>query len=148
MRWLAVAALCLAVSARAHAEDWGVQRDPFDAGVVRRYKALLARDPHDRALGELLALYRRHRTVAKLEAEYQAELGASEDWANLVVLARLPRSLRADTIALWKRAVAARPDDAKSWLAVGDRRTTLPPPGMRTGAPRSIRRHRVTSESR
>ena len=68
MRWLVVAALCLAVSARARAEDWGVKRDPFDAGVVRRYKAILARNPHDAgALRELVSLYGKYRTADKLE---------------------------------------------------------------------------------
>jgi tetratricopeptide (TPR) repeat protein len=120
MRWLAVVAICLAISARARAEDWTTRRDPFDAGVVRRYKAILARNPHDSALGELVALYRRHRTVAKLEAEYRAELGASDDWAKLVVLARLPRPSPTDSIPFWRRALAARPDDARGWLAIGD----------------------------
>ena len=89
MRWVAVLALCLAlVPARAVADnDWGVRRDPFDASVVRRYKALLARDPHDAAaLRQLVAMYKRYRKVATLEAEYRAQIEAKEDWAALVVL--------------------------------------------------------------
>lgn len=122
MRWIAAVAVCLAMMATARADDdWGARRDPFDPGVVQRYKANLARDPHhDGSLRQLIALYRRYRTVAKLEAEYRARLGASEDWAALVVLARLPRSSRAETLALWKRAVVANPNDARGWLAFGD----------------------------
>ena len=121
MRWLAALALWLALSASARAGDWGAHRDPFDPVVVARYEAILAHDPHDeRALRELLALYKAYRSVAKLEAEYRAKLGHGEDWATLVVLARLPRPSRADTVELWKRALAARPDDALGWLAAGD----------------------------
>jgi superkiller protein 3 len=116
-----VLAFCLAMSARAGADDWGVRRDPFDAGVVRRYKAILTRDPHDAgALRELVALYKRYRTVDKLEGEYRVQLGDSQDWATLVVLARLPRTSRSETLALWNRAIAAKPDDASGWLALGD----------------------------
>lgn len=119
MRWVAVLALCLAVSAPAWA-DWGARRDPFDAGVVRRYKAILERNPHDAgALRQLVTMYQRHRTVAKLEAEYEAQLAAN-DWATLVVLARLPRVSRTETLALWKRALKAKPEDAQGWLAIGD----------------------------
>jgi tetratricopeptide (TPR) repeat protein len=95
--------------------------------VVRRYKEILARDPHDeRILRGLVGLYQRYRTLATLEAEYRARLDAGEDWATLVVLARLPRSSRAETTALWKRALAAKPDDAAGWLAAGDAATTEP----------------------
>ncbi|HSD87956.1 MAG TPA: hypothetical protein VLB44_10600, partial [Kofleriaceae bacterium] len=124
MRWIAAMAVCLVMSATAWA-DWGARRDPFDPTVVQRYKAILAREPHDEAiLGQLVALYQRYRTVAKLEAEYRAQLDAHEDWATLVVLARLSRSSRADALALWKRALAAKPDDALGWLAAGDAATT------------------------
>jgi tetratricopeptide (TPR) repeat protein len=122
MRCVAVVlAFCLALSARADAQDWSVHRDPFDASVVRRYKAILARDPHDvGALRELVGMYKRYRTVAKLEEEYRTQLGSTQDWATLVVLARLPRVSRTDTIALWNRALVAKPDDAAGWLALGD----------------------------
>jgi tetratricopeptide (TPR) repeat protein len=124
MRWIAAVAVCLVMSATARA-DWGARRDPFDPTVVQRYKAILARDPHDEAiLRQLVALYQRYRTVAKLEAEYRAQLDAHEDWATLVVLARLSRTSRADTLVLWKRALAAKPDDALGWLAAGDAATT------------------------
>ena len=62
MRWVAALALCLCFVAPARAQgDWGVRRSGFDAGVVRRYKAILARDPHDAdALRQLVAMYRRY----------------------------------------------------------------------------------------
>jgi tetratricopeptide (TPR) repeat protein len=122
MRLVAVmVAFCLAISAHAGADDWGVRRDPFDLGVVKRYKAILAKDPHDAgALRELVGMYKRYRTVDKLEGEYRVQLGTSQDWATLVVLARLPRTSRAETIALWNRAVTAKPDDAGGWIALGD----------------------------
>jgi tetratricopeptide (TPR) repeat protein len=120
MRWIAVVAICL-VSASARAEDWGVRRDPFDAGVVRRYKAILERDPHDSgALDALVTMYKRFRTIAKLESEYRVQLDASESWPTLVVLARLPRTSRTDTVALWNRALRANQNDGRGWLAFGD----------------------------
>src|SRR5262249_31410465 len=125
MRWLAAAAVCLVVAAGARADDWTPRRDPFDPGVVRRYKEILARDPHDDgALRQPVALYQHYRTIATLEAEYRVRLDAGEDWATLVVLARLPRSSRSESVALWKRALAANPDDALGWLASGDAATT------------------------
>jgi tetratricopeptide (TPR) repeat protein len=117
MRWVAALAICLVVSASARA-DWGPRRNPFDAATVSRYKALLARDPYDAgALRHLVGLYRRYRSVAKLEAEYRAQLADKEEWATLVVLAQLPAP---DALALWKRAVAVKPDDARAWIAIGD----------------------------
>jgi tetratricopeptide (TPR) repeat protein len=125
MRWITAVVVCLLVGTTAWADDWGVRRDPFDPVVVQRYKAILARDPHDAsAFGHLVGMYQRYRTVAKLEAEYRAELAGHEDWATLVVLARLPRSSRADSLGLWKRAVAANPDDALGWIATGDAATS------------------------
>jgi len=117
MRWVAALAICLVVSTSVRA-DWGARRDPFDPNTVSRIKALLARDPYDEgALRQLVALYRGHRTVAQLEAEYRAQVDAGENWSALVVLARLPNT---DAPALLKRAVALKPDDARGWIAVGD----------------------------
>jgi tetratricopeptide (TPR) repeat protein len=121
MRWLVAVALGLLMSASAWAEDWGARRDPFDPSVVARYKAILERDPHDEgALRQLIAMYKRHRTIAKLETEYRAQLDAGEQWPALVVLARLPSLASGESTMLWKRAVAAKPDDVRGWLAVGD----------------------------
>src|SRR5687767_9243988 len=120
MRWVAVLAICF-VAANASAQDWGAKRDPFDATVVQRYKSILSRDPHDvGALRELVTMYQRYRTIAKLEAEYRKQLEGGEDWAALVVLARLPQLASSDAMALWKRAVAAKPDDPRAWIAIGD----------------------------
>src|SRR5262245_28227890 len=104
MRWSALVAVCIA-TAGARADDWAPQRDPFDPVVVHRYKTILENDPHDEnALNQLVGLYKHHRTLASLEAEYHNELDKGEDWAALVVLARLPRP-RAEALALWKRAL-------------------------------------------
>jgi tetratricopeptide (TPR) repeat protein len=118
---LAVCCAVIAVSLRASAEDWGARRDPFDPVVVHRYEEILARDPHDvDALRKLLDLYQRYRTIAGLEAEYRTRLAGREDWATLVVLARLPRSSRTESLALWRRVLAANPGDALGWIASGD----------------------------
>lgn len=119
---LALLAICLIVtSASAQPGDWGAKRDPFDAVTVSRYKAILVKNPHDEAaLRELVSLYKRFRTLAKLEGEYREKLAAGDDWATLVVLARFPNTARTDAIGLWKRALAKNPDDAKGWIASGD----------------------------
>ena len=129
MRWVAVLAFCLALApGRAVAQpDWGVRRDPFDATVVRRYKELLARDPHDAgALRQLVAMYKRYRKVGTLEAEYREQIASKEDWAPLVVLARLTQASRTDAIALWNRALKVNPNDGRGWLAYGDLVTDAP----------------------
>lgn len=119
MRWVALLMLCL-VCATVRADDWGVKRDPFDRVVIARYKAILARAPHDPVLAQLTALYKGYRTVALLESEYRKQLDTNPaDWAVLVVLARMPRSDRTATLALWERALAANPADARGWLALG-----------------------------
>src|SRR5688500_16638248 len=98
MRWVAVLAICF-VSASASA-DWGARRGPFDVVTVNRCRAIFARDPYDEgALRARIALYRGHRTVAKLEGEYRAELAKGESWSALVVLARMPAG---DALALWR----------------------------------------------
>lgn len=125
MRWVTVVALCLAMTAVARA-DWGARRNPFDPGVVRRYKVLLEKNPHDEpALRALVGMYKRYRTVDLLESEYRAVVERAEDWAALVVLARMPRTSRTETLALWKRALAVKPDDARAWLASGDAATAV-----------------------
>ncbi|HEY5922122.1 MAG TPA: tetratricopeptide repeat protein [Kofleriaceae bacterium] len=118
--------LCAAVgSARlagAQPGDWGVTRDPFDKSVVARWKAILARNPHDSALTQLVALYRKHRSVAQLEVEYSEQ---PETWANVVVRARLNRNA-AEVLPLYKRAVELDPSDARSWIAIGDAERRVP----------------------
>src|SRR5438105_4664104 len=104
----------LAVHARA---DWEVTRDPFDPNVVAAYKAILSRDPHDPALGQLETLYRRYRSLDQLKREYEDKPG----WADLVVMGRLQHDAGDDGKAsdAWALAVAVRPDDARTWLLVG-----------------------------
>src|SRR5438874_5446686 len=76
--------------ARAQPADWGAQRNPFDPQIIARYKAVLAKNPHDAsALAKLLELYRRYSNVDTLKAEYAKQVDAKGDWAALVVIGRL-----------------------------------------------------------
>ncbi|MEO8705497.1 MAG: tetratricopeptide repeat protein [Kofleriaceae bacterium] len=109
----------VAASPRARADsDWTVTRDPFDRRVIARYKAVLAQDPHDAGLAKLLAMYRQFRTAALLVQEY----GEPAEWAGLVVIGRLHRALGDDdrALAAWRKAVALRGDDARTWLLIGE----------------------------
>lgn len=118
MRWVALLTICV-TCAIARADDWGVKRDPFDRVVIARYKAILAKQPHDPVLAPLTALYKGYRTVALLESEYRKQLEAApNDWATLVVLARMPRD-RKDSLALWTTALDANPQDGRGWMAFG-----------------------------
>lgn len=116
--------ICLCTSAAvAQPADWQVERDPFDDAVVARYKAVLARDPFDRALTTLIALYRKHRSVARLERELAA---TRESWATAIVLARLAeaRHDKDRALALYTRAAELNDRDARTWLAIGRTSTT------------------------
>jgi tetratricopeptide (TPR) repeat protein len=118
MRWVTLLICLLYATAQAQPGDWGVRRDPFDPTVIQRHKAILAREPHDvGSLQALIALYKRFRSVATLESEYRA---LPTEWASLVVIARLPRTDRTATTALWKQALAVNPQDARGWLALGE----------------------------
>ena len=120
MRRVALLTMCLFCASQggARADDWEVKRNPFDPVVIRKYKSILASNPHDRdALQRLINLYKAYSKVGKLEDEYRAE---PEGWATLVVLARMPRTDKAQTIALWNKALAANPKDGRGWLALGD----------------------------
>ena len=116
----------------AHADDWDVKRDPFDPGVVARYKAILARDPHDAgALAKLLELYKRYRTVELLRSEYDKQLEKKPtDWATLVIVARLDHQGTDDpkSIEHFTAAVAAHADDAASWIELGQLQRQLAKP--------------------
>src|SRR4051812_10993071 len=94
---LIACALASAPGRRVHAQadDWSVTRDPFDKQVVARYKAILAKNPHDpQALAKLLEMYRRYRTVDLLKEEYGKTLDKNpSDWAALVVMGRLHRAI-------------------------------------------------------
>jgi len=126
-----VLALVLALSPAAattvvHAQpgDWGVKRDPFDKTVIARYKAILAKNPHDgSALAKLLEMYRRYRTVDLLKEEYGKVLArTANDWAALVVLGRLHRATGDEprARAFLTRAVANKDGDASAWLLIGE----------------------------
>ena len=105
------------------ADDWAVTRDPFDKSVIARYKALLAKNPHDaNALAKLLELYRRYRTVDLLHSEYQKLADSSGGASAFVVLARIDKSTGDTTRALelLRKASAERSSDAELWLLIGD----------------------------
>jgi tetratricopeptide (TPR) repeat protein len=107
----------------AQSGDWNAQRNPFDPQVIARYKAILARDPHDAsALAKLLEMYRRYSTVDQLKGEYQKVVDAKGEWAPLVVLGRLDHQTGDDARALelWTRAVGVKDDDAETWRDIGD----------------------------
>ncbi len=126
LRILLACALSVAAPAIASAQagDWGVQRDPFDKSTIARYKAILARNPHDAsALAKVLELYRRYRTVDLLKEEYQKLLDkTADDWSALVISGHLYRKTGDDPRALdfWSKAVAKQDRDAPTWLAIGE----------------------------
>src|SRR5262245_14830252 len=119
--FLVAAVLALAPVAPSHAQpsDWGATRDPFDKNVIARYKAILAKNPHDgSALAKLLEMYRRYRTVDALKDEYKN----ASDWASLVVMGRISRTTGDDARALelFTRAAAAKDGDAQTWIYIGE----------------------------
>src|SRR3954464_12133762 len=105
---LATAAPPVAVAQPA---DWGVTRDPFDKNVIARYKAILARNPHDAsALAKLLEMYKRYRTIDLHKEEYGKVVDKNPaDASALVVLGRLNKATGDEprALELWSRAVAA-----------------------------------------
>jgi cellulose synthase operon protein C len=121
---LALAPVSPASIALAQPADWGVKRDPFDKTVIARYKALLAKNPHDAsALAKLLEMYRRYRTVDLLKDEYTKQLDKNaSDWSALVVMGRLYRTIGDEPRARehLAKAVAVKDSDAASWLLIGE----------------------------
>ena len=125
---LAAALVALPISASiVHAQpvgDWGVKRDPFNQTDIARYKAILRANPHDgSALAKLLEMYRRYRSIDLLKDEYQKLIDkAPSDPAALIVMGRLQHTTGDDARALelFQRAVAARDDDAPTWLLIGE----------------------------
>jgi len=122
MRSAAALALCLCVlapvtNARAQ-DDWDATRSGFDAAVVRRYKAILERDPHDAdALRRLVAIYKQYKTVALLTSEYEAQ---GDTWSALSVLAHMPGVTRDAAAAYLRHALALKADDGRGWIALGE----------------------------
>jgi tetratricopeptide (TPR) repeat protein len=111
------------MAAHAQPADWGATRNLFDPQVIARYKAILARSPHDAtALAKLLELYRRYSTVDALKGEYEKQLEKHADWSGLVVLGRLMHATGDDARALdlWTQAVATKDDDAEAWIGIGE----------------------------
>lgn len=104
--------------------DWSVRRDPFDPAVVARYKAILAKNPADRAaLRKLVGLYARHRSVELLIREYErAVADRPNDYAAAVVLGhvQLHHGNREQARAQYTRAASLRPNDAAVLLALAD----------------------------
>jgi cellulose synthase operon protein C len=89
-----VLGLVAGASSMARAQDdWSVQRSEFDPRVVARYKAMLARSPNDGyALGKLVGLYKKHRSLAALIGEYKAAAKTNPDsFATQVILGHLHR---------------------------------------------------------
>nr|HEX4317116.1 tetratricopeptide repeat protein [Kofleriaceae bacterium] len=125
-RFLFAAILAIAVppATVVHADDWEVQRNPFDPKVIGQYKAILARAPHDNnAFAKLLELYSRYSSRDNLKKEYQAQIDKkADDWPSLVVLGRLMHATGDDVRALdlWTKAVAAKDDDPETWLDIGE----------------------------
>ncbi len=112
------------VLAHAQAGDWGVTRDPFDKQVIARYKAILAKNPHDgTALARLLDSYRRYRTVDLLKEEFGKVLAKSPgDTATMIALGRLHRMTGDDVRALemFTQAVGKNDSDAQTWIYIGE----------------------------
>ncbi|CAN5820729.1 hypothetical protein BH11MYX3_BH11MYX3_36180 [soil metagenome] len=121
---LALAVAPLAPASAAPGDDWGVTRDPFDKNVIARYKAILAKNPHDgSALAKLLEMYKRYRTIDLLKEEYGKVLEKAPDSASaLVVLGRLNKATgdEARALELWSRAVAKNDSDTGTWLLIGE----------------------------
>ncbi|HVK85439.1 MAG TPA: HEAT repeat domain-containing protein [Kofleriaceae bacterium] len=121
---LAAASIAAPSPAAAQPADWGVTRDPFDKGVIAKYKAILARNPHDAtALAKLLDMYRRYRTVDLLADEYAKLLEKKPDDVNaMIVLGRLHRMTGDDVraLAMWTTAVGKRDADAPTWILIGE----------------------------
>jgi cellulose synthase operon protein C len=121
---LGLASAAVAPAVAQPAGDWGVKRDPFDKTVVARYKAILAKNPHDAsALAKLLEMYRRYKTVDLLKDEYQKTLDKdASNWPALVVMGRLHRAIGDDQRAreLLAKAVAVKDSDAQTWILIGE----------------------------
>lgn len=121
---LAIAPLTSLSTVSAAPDDWGVTRDPFDKNVIARYKAILARNPHDAsALAKLLEMYKRYRTIDLLKDEYGKLVDKNpSDTSALIVLGRLNKATgdEARALELWTKAVGIKDSDATTWLLIGE----------------------------
>ncbi len=103
-------------------DDWGVRRDPFDKGLIGRYKRMLAGRPSDaKALGKLMAMYRRYRSIGLLVREYQGAQGKHPSFSNLMVLAYLQRHQgnTDEALARFTEAAAQKPGNATVHAELG-----------------------------
>ena len=76
--YIALFALVWLAVMPARADDWAVTRSDFDPRVLARYKGMLKRNAADaHALSQLVKLYKKHRTLAALIAEYKAAAKAA-----------------------------------------------------------------------
>src|SRR5262249_35429939 len=125
MAWLSRLAVCavllIGAPALGQSEDWGVKRNPFDARIVERWKAVVERDPNDAAaVKKLWELYVRYSKPDKLIAEYEAKLAAHES-AKLALLLGHLYKLRPDAekaLQAYGRAAALDPSDPAPELAL------------------------------
>jgi tetratricopeptide (TPR) repeat protein len=122
----ALLAMPLFTAGPVHAQDdWEVEHDPFDKKVIGKYKAILAKNPHDGgALAKLLSMYRRYRTVDLLESEYKKLLDKNpSSFSALVVMGYLRKTGgdEAGALAYFEKAAAATSkDDPALLVELGD----------------------------
>jgi len=113
MRHLVPLLLLLILVGSSVADDWSVKRSAFDPRIVARYKAMLSHRPNDGyALGKLVALYRKHRSLGALVAEYRAlAQGNPKSFAYQVILGHLQRSAgnTEQAVLHYERAAALNP---------------------------------------
>jgi hypothetical protein len=121
-------AVCLVV-ANARADAGTAPRSRSDGGASLQGGPLF--EPHDDgALRQLVGLYQRYRTVAKLQASI-AQLDTGEDWATLRAVARRGRRVRVDGA---RRALAANQTTRSGGFAAGALRHRAAPHATRSAA--------------
>jgi tetratricopeptide (TPR) repeat protein len=118
MIWIPRILPCLAFALLLHpqsagADDWEIRRSDFDPRIITRYKGMLARSPNDGyALGKLISLYKKHKTLAALIGEYKAAAkGAPHSFALQVILGHLYRRSGSTELAVkhYEAAAAINP---------------------------------------
>lgn len=114
----------VASSARAQDDDWGVRQNPFDPRIVNRYKAILEKNPSDKAaLKKLIDLYTRHSSLDKLVQEYEDKLAKKPDnFAYTMILGHLfrHRAEVAKAVGYYEKAATLKPDDPSVHLALAE----------------------------
>jgi len=103
--------------------DWGVRRDPFDAALVARYKRILEKTPADkRALGKLVRLYKRYRSLGKLVGEYEAAHAKRASFSTAMILGHLylEQGRSSDALARYEQAANLQPRSAAAQAARGE----------------------------